>query len=900
MQRKSYKFSRLGVIFRRAFLVLTRRVLSLRYKVKIIGLDKIEGPVEKALVLPNHPAYVDPCLVYAYLWPKFRMRPMASAGIVDKPLLSWVKWITKPVIVPYMDVQSQDARVGAQDALDMTIEGLRNGTNHLVYPAGRLSKWGHEHLGGVKGLTDILKAVPDARVLRVRMKGMWGSSLSHAYTGKKPNLVKMFLRGAFLLLVNLLFFMPRRRISIEIEEVNREQLPELRRELINPYFEQWYNEGGTEEPTYRPYHFLFGSKTREFPPLKTGVDVHPRDIKRVIRERVNIMIEAHLGRPLEEDEKKPSMHLESIGLDSLERMELGLEIEEQFHTTGGTQVPTTMLEVWALAAGLLNDDKATLVPSTWTSSIGEKLSWHKSLPPADTITKSLFLRATGPTGSAPAVADSLSGVLPYKRLFLGAYLLSKRIKKLSGTHVGLMLPASVAADVALFAIQLAGKIPVVLNWTTGSAHLEHALKSCEVSYVVTSKKFVDRTGVTIPSAANASLMFLEDIRSSIGTLEKLRELAWLLLRPSSYAKLANQASPSDVAAVLFTSGSEKEPKCVPLTHRNILSAARSGVEAFELTNVDALLAFLPVFHVFGLVVTIMGITSGIRLVHHPDPTAGGALAQKIANYGITVTAAAPTFLNYILERAKPDALNSLRLAVVGAEKCPRAVFESFRQKVTNKEALILEGYGITECSAVVTANTPDDYREGSLGKPLPGVSIMIVDQNSMEPVGVNKSGMILIGGDIVFNGYSNTDQDPFINIDGQRWYKSGDIASLDKDGFIHFEGRLKRFVKISGEMVSLPAMEEPLLQVYPPNDDGPRIGVEGIEGEEGVFITLFTSVPDLELVEANRLLTEFGFKGVVRLHDVQYMSEGLPTLGSGKTDYKVLKALLNSKQNGDH
>ena len=897
MQSNSYKTNWFGNIFRLLLLGLARFVFSLRYKVKLTGLDKLEGTVEKALILPNHPAYSDPCLVYTYLWPKLRMRPMTSANILNNPALGWLKWLTKSVVVPQMDVQSQDARTRAQAALDLTIEGLREGTNHLVYPAGRLYKWDHEHLGSVKGLTEILKAVPEARVIRIRTKGMWGSSLSYAYTGQKPKLVKMMLRGGFLFLANLLFFMPRREISIEIEEVDRKDLPELRRELINPYFENWYNEGGPETPVYVPYHFLFGPRNYEFPPIKCGVDIHPRDVKRAIQGRVNALVEEQIGRPLADDERKPSTRLENIGLDSLERMELSLEIEQQFQTGGGTQVPNTLLEAWALAAGLLGDDGVNKVPTKWTGDFREEQVWSESLPPAETLPKCLFLRATGAmTGSAAAVADSLSGMLSYKRLFLGAYLLSKRLKKLPGTHIGLLLPASVAADVAFFAILLACKIPVNLNWTTGPANLQHALKSCNVSSVVTSKKFVDRTGVTIPTASKASPVFLEDLRSSIGTIEKIWAAAWLAFLPFSYAKLVDQASSDDVGVVLFTSGSEKAPKCVPLTHKNILAAARSGVQAFEITNKDTILAFLPVFHVFGLVVTLMGITGGVRVVHDPDPTAGGALSRKIRDYGVTIVPATPTFLNSIIERSQPGALDSLRLAVVGAEKCPKAVFQKFREKAP-KNALILEGYGITECSAVVAANTPSEYMEGTLGKPLPGVSMRIVDQNSMKPIGPGESGMILIAGDIVFGGYGNTDEDPFedpfIEIDNKRWYKSGDIARIDEEGFIHFEGRLKRFVKIGGEMVSLPAMEEPLVQAYPPTDEGPQVAVEGIETEEGVTIALFTSVPDLDLAKANSLLAEYGLKGIVRLHEIQFLPDGLPTLGTGKTDYKILKARLS-------
>lgn len=901
MDSNKYKTSWFGNLIRIFLLALGRAVFALRYKVKINGLESLDKDMKKTLVLPNHPAYSDPCLVYTHLWRHLRMRPMISSGIVNNPVLFWLKWLTRPVVVPQMDVQSTDARSRAQAALDLTIEGLRGGTNHLVYPAGRLYKWDHEHLGSVKGLTEILKAVPDARIVRVRTKGMWGSSFSYAYTGKKPKLVKMLFGALFSILANLIFFMPRREITIDLEEVDRADLPELRRDLINPYFENWYNEGGPEVPVFRPYHFLWGAKEYAFPPLQNGPDIHPRDIKRAIQRQVNAMIEERLQRTLEPEEIKPSARLEVIGLDSLERMELSLDIEKEFQSAESSHVPQTLLEAWALAAGLLNEEIEAPIPTLWEKEVPinfDVQGWEEALPKGDNILQSILHRVSDPTTSrAAAVADSMSGVLSYQRFWVGANLLAKRFERLNGDKIGLMLPASVGADIAMTALWLAGKTPVLLNWTTGLAHMDHAINFCDIEHIVTSQKFLDRANVELPEQCHAVL--LEEIRQQIGLFEKLGTLFRTSLFPKSYAKKVEQASPEDIAAILFTSGSEKAPKCVPLTHKNILSAVRGGIEGFQVNQQDRLLGFLPPFHVFGLVVSAMALCSGVRMVHHPDPTAGGSLARKIKEYGVTVVAAAPTFLNYILDRAKPGALASIRLAVVGAEKCPQTVFEKFRQKAGGS-GLILEAYGITECAAAVAGNTPTAYKEGTLGKPLPGAEILIADPESNKPVGQGESGMIMVRGDIVMSGYLGDDvEDPFVMINGEQYYKSGDIASLDEEGFVHFEGRLKRFVKIGGEMLSLPAMEQPFVELYPPNEDGPQVAIEAIETDSGPSINLFTTVDGIDLVKANGILAEYGFKGVVRLHNLRFMPEGLPLLGSGKTDYKALKALLQSEfQNG--
>jgi long-chain-fatty-acid--[acyl-carrier-protein] ligase len=249
----------------------------------------------------------------------------------------------------------------------------------------------------------------------------------------------------------------------------------------------------------------------------------------------------------------------------------------------------------------------------------------------------------------------------------------------------------------------------------------------------------------------------------------------------------------------------------------------------------------------------------------------------------------PTFVSYILDRADPGELASLRLVVVGAEKCPQAVFD--KMKIAAPEAVITEGYGITECSPTVSVNPPKAVRAGTVGKPFPSVKLKVLDLETEEPLGNNQMGMLLVGGPTIFPGYLGSDASPFKEIDGERWYVTGDLAELTDEGYIRFRGRLKRFIKASGEMVSLPALEEPIARQYPPTKDGPRVAVEGVELEGGGRrIVLFTT-EDIALRTANDLLVQEGYQGVMRLDEVRKI-DAIPVLGTGKTDYKILRAMI--------
>ncbi len=236
--------------------------------------------------------------------------------------------------------------------------------------------------------------------------------------------------------------------------------------------------------------------------------------------------------------------------------------------------------------------------------------------------------------------------------------------------------------------------------------------------------------------------------------------------------------------VLFTSGSEKAPKAVPLTHHNLLSNMRAALEFFGVTRQDSLLGFLPAFHSFGIAVTgLLPLLSGFRVVRHPDPTDASGLLRKLDAYKPTILAGTPTFVSYILERAQPGQLSFLRLVVVGAEKCPRSLFDLCRRMAPR--AALLEGYGITECSPVVAANPPNDVRPGTIGKPLPGVEVCVIDTKAgldghgdlrldLMPehvLGPGQQGMLLVSGPLVFPGYIGGDsKSPFREVNGKRWY----------------------------------------------------------------------------------------------------------------------------------
>jgi long-chain-fatty-acid--[acyl-carrier-protein] ligase len=913
-------------LLRALFWWLARHASHVRYRVRLVGAEKLRGLCGPTLVMPNHPAYIDPPLVMAHLSRRGALRPVVTETMYRLPVFHWLMRLSGALEVPDLQAQSRDARQQTLAAIEAIVAGIQRGESFLLYPSGRAQRRGIEELGGARSAAEVLARCPQANVVLVRTRGLWGSSFSYARTGKSPRLGWCILRAAGWLVANLLFFSPRREVSMTVEVLDRSQLPGLDRKVLNRYLEEWYNREGSAAPVFVPYHHLFGPRQFEFPRPAGGATIDPSKVRPATIQAVNSLIEEHLGRPLTPQEQAAGTAMDKIGLDSLERMDIALTIEDRFGFHAD-QVAETLGELWALAEGMLTgtEGPALQVPAAWS----RPSRWTAPAQILGETIPAAFLRRARQHPGDVAVADQVSGALTYRRMLVAVRLLARRFHALPGEAVGMLLPSSVAADVSFFALHLAGKLPVLLNWTTGPANLGHAVATLGIRHVITSRRLVDRLRIEVPGA---QYVFLEDLRAGIAKFEAAMVLLRTYLRggaaiaerhapgpplPTNLRSVPGEgqgvrgphaetrplpASPSpqpspggrggspDLSApavVLFTSGSESTPKAVPLSHRNLLVNCQGSIDVLRPLPGDSMLAVLPPFHSFGLLGNILApILAGLRVVHHPDPTDAHGQVRMIAAYRTTFLITTPTFLGFLLAVATPDDLRWLRIVVTGAEKCPEAIFARVRELAP--QATVIEGYGITECSPVVAGNRPDRARQGTVGQPLAGVEVLVVDPETRQPLPAGTTGLLLVRGPSVFSGYLNYQgPDPFVEVAGKRWYVTGDLVRLDGEGYIYFCGRLKRFLKAGGEMISLPALEEPLATRYPPTENGPQVAVEGVETPSGRCIVLFTTC-DLSLREANALLSEAGFRGVMRLDEVVRLG-AIPVLGTGKTDYKILR-----------
>ncbi|MCH7871382.1 MAG: AMP-binding protein [Planctomycetes bacterium] len=348
---------------------------------------------------------------------------------------------------------------------------------------------------------------------------------------------------------------------------------------------------------------------------------------------------------------------------------------------------------------------------------------------------------------------------------------------------------------------------------------------------------------------------------------------------------------ADEAVVLLTSGSEALPKAVPLTHVNLLTNLRDVLATLTIREDDRLIGFLPPFHSFGLMATcVLPLLTGVSVVYHADPTEAWVLARLIEAYGATILVGTPTFLAGIVRASSAGQLASLRLAITGAERCPQRTYASL--SAACPDAVVVEGYGITECSPIVSANSPDDPHPFTIGRMMPSVEHVLVDVDSLRAVGPNETGLLLVRGPSVFSGYlGQTAESPFVEFDGRQWYRTGDLVSESADGVLTFRGRLKRFVKLGGEMISLPAIEAVLGEHFlSADDEGPVIAVESTPNEDHPEIVLFTTrATDRPTV--NRQIREADLSALHNISRVIAIDE-IPVLGTGKTDYRALKERL--------
>jgi long-chain-fatty-acid--[acyl-carrier-protein] ligase len=871
---------------------LFRSLLALRYRLTVSGLEQLDG-ISHALVLPNHPAEVDPIIVSTVLWKRLRPRPVVLETFYHLPVVHTVmRWI-RALPMPDMAFDSgpyKQRRVVA--TVDAAIAALNSGESILMYPSGRLSTDGSEKIGGASGVYTLLKAAPNAPVVLIRTRGLYGSIFSKAVTGgAAPDLFATFGRAVLAVLENFVFFVPKRSVHLEIT-VNP---PELRSATsvkeCNQFLDQWYN-----YPAPETAHAISLSRWRDARPVLQARPPRPEnegEIPEEIRTRVTAKIAA-LAKTSPAKLRPESDLADELGLDSLAVAELLLWLDSEYSVTDlDLSELVTVGSAFDAAAGRIGQTshhKPYLVPDDWTAESRARpepyLARAQSLPQAFLRTADRFHRAYAASG------DERSGVLTWGDFKTAVILLARRFAKLEGPSIGLLLPASVGSSLVTWAALLANKTPVFLNWTAGRRAVEHALSTADVRTVVTSRAFLDIVQSDL-SFLDPVFLLLEDLRGSMTLPEKI-SAKLLSLRQAEYLGEyfgLSAIDPDRPAVILFTSGSESLPKGVPLSHRNLLSDIAGIVEVFRFQKSDVLFGFLPPFHSFGLTVcTVLPFVTGLRACYHPNPNESRKIASKVPAWSATLMAGTPTFLRSILRSGDRAGFQSLRIMVAGAERAPEDLFALAAEVAPNAE--ILEGYGITECSPVVSVNRPGTSKTG-VGPPLAGVELAVVHPETMEPAAPETQGLILIRGATVFSGYVGVDHDPFVMVQGHRWYNSGDLGYL-RDGSLIITGRLKRFIKIGGEMVSLGAVEDCLASLLPSFDGNPSLAVvsRGAEGEGRPQLVLFSTQscsPD----QANAALKAHGFPTLVKISEVREVP-AIPLLGTGKSDLRSLQASLQS------
>jgi acyl-[acyl-carrier-protein]-phospholipid O-acyltransferase / long-chain-fatty-acid--[acyl-carrier-protein] ligase len=498
-----------------------------------------------------------------------------------------------------------------------------------------------------------------------------------------------------------------------------------------------------------------------------------------------------------------------------------------------------------------------------------------------------------------AMADGQTPRVNFFAVLARTLFLARRLR----THwkgqemVGILLPPSIPGALVNLAAMLMGKVPVNLNYTVSNETLASCAKQCDLRTIVSARVFLERVQIQPP----VETIFLEDVAREPKLTERITSiLAALLLPMPALTRFAGgERVPvlDDLATVIFSSGSTGEPKGVMLTQYNVASNVEQLDQVFLLQPDDRIMGILPFFHSFGFTATLcLPAAVGVGVVFHPNPLDSRVIGALVNKYAVTMLLATPTFLNAYLRRCAPEEFGSLRFVMAGAEKLPERVAVAFEDHFGIRP---LEGYGCTECSPVVTVNTIDfraaSFRQvgakrGSIGHPLPGITVKIVDPETHEPLGVDAPGLLLVRGPNVMQGYLNRpDRTAEVLRDG--WYNTGDIAAMDEDGFLRVTDRLSRFSKIGGEMVPHIKVEEKLQELAGASEQ--VFVVTAVPDEKkGERLIVLHTLSDEQLEECLAGLGKSDLPALWRpRHDQFVRIEKLPYLGTGKLDLRRAREL---------
>jgi len=533
-------------------------------------------------------------------------------------------------------------------------------------------------------------------------------------------------------------------------------------------------------------------------------------------------------------------------------------------------------------------------------------SWQSYVKTLDSIPVS-WLKTAKRMSFHMAATDITGEPVSHHKFMTGVFAFSGLIaKKSPEQNIGLLVPASVGGAITNMAVLCLGKTAINLNFTSSAEALQGSVKKAEIKTVYTSKKFLrklDDRGIKIKEILpKTKLIYLEDFKKELPKAKMLLTILTVMLLPTSLLRLIyiKRMNLDDTAAILFSSGSEGTPKGVELSHQNLAANSRQVADMLNTRENDIVMSTLPTFHAFGLLATtFMPLSEGIPIVCHPDPTDVLTVAKGVARHQATLLFGTSTFLRlYTMnKKVNPLMLKSLRMLIAGAERLNPDIRDAFSLKF-NKQ--ILEGYGTTETSPVASVNIPDELdtnywrtqkgnKFGTVGMPVPGTSFRIVNPDTLEELSTGEDGLILIGGPQVMKGYlkDKTKTDEVIEeLDGMRWYRSGDKGHLDSDGFLIIVDRYSRFAKLGGEMVSLTAIEETIISALG-DPDLELVAVNLPDDRKGEKVTLLIA-NEMTTKDIKRKLIDSDMNPL--MIPAKFINvNAIPKLGSGKTDFSTSK-----------
>ncbi len=497
---------------------------------------------------------------------------------------------------------------------------------------------------------------------------------------------------------------------------------------------------------------------------------------------------------------------------------------------------------------------------------------------------SAFLKARSRRGgSTKIMTDGDEREFSYDELTRASFGLGNALKTgtARGEMVGVLLPTGAGAVIAFMALSAYGRVPAMLNFTAGARSLQAACTMSEIKTIVTAHKFVELGGfedLIKDLEAHANIVYLEDVRENLGLMDKVAGglgpyLPWLFMA---------QSDPDSPSVILFTSGTEGDPKGVVLSHANVVANIEQVRDHIELYENDAVFNPLPTFHCFGLTVgSLMPMLIGLRTIFHPTPLQAKEIAKRVRKSGATILLATDTFMNQYARAGAQGDLNSLRIAVCGAER----VKDETRQLVKRKYNIeLLEGYGATEAAPVAAANKLTANKPGSVGMFMAGMDYKLEDVP-----GIDEGGRLYINGPNVMLGYLTADQPGHVQPPNGGWHDTGDIVTVDDEGYITIRGRVKRFAKVGGEMVSLAVVENCATSIW---EDNMHAAVAIPDKRKGEQIILISDCADANRADMVSFAKNHGVVQLAVPSKVLHV-DSIPILGTGKVNYGQVMHMVN-------